>query len=344
MTGFCGTQDRSFLPLVFPNGNMLAIRTIASHLHSPHQGIHMHPPLSRRQFAVLAATAAAGTRYSVAAPSAVSVQDLIDRIHKQATPNWPQNYPRGLIAGDSAQPVHGIVTTSQASVDVLRKTVSAGANLIFTCEPTFFSLADGRTPPPSSNQRPGGNQPGISPTDPILLAKKQFIDKNNLVIYRVTDRWKSAEDFSLALGARLGWSKGDINTDVVSYTIPARPLSEVVTEIKSKLSIRGGMRVVGKLDTAIQRVTILPGLHTLADVLQYMPKSDLLLIGETRDWEGAEYSSDVVAAGMKKAYVQVGRIVTEDPGMGAFAEWMQGFTTEVPIHNIPATDPYWRPR
>jgi putative NIF3 family GTP cyclohydrolase 1 type 2 len=299
---------------------------------------------SRRRFAVLAATAAAGTRYSVAAPSTVSAQELIDIINKQATPNWPQNYPRGLIAGSTAQPVHGIVTTSQASVDVLKKAVSVGANLIFTCEPTFFSLADGRTPPPSSNQRPGGNQPGISPTDPILLAKKRLIDNNNLVIYRVADRWKSAEDFSLALGSMLGWSKGHINTDAVSYTIPALPLSEVITEIKSKLNIRGGMRVVGKPDTAIQRVAILPGLHPLADVLQYMPQSDLLLIGETRDWEGAEYSSDAVAAGMKKAYVQVGRIVTEDPGMGAFANWIQGFITEVPIHNIPATDPYWRPR
>ena len=209
--------------------------------------------------------------------------------------------------------------------------------------PPYFSLADGRTPPVSPNRRPGGGQPGISPTDPILLAKKQLIDKNNLIIYRVADRWKSSEDFSLALGATLGWSKGRINTDAVSYTIPARPLSEAVTEIKSKLNIRGGMRVVGKPGTTIQRVAILPGLRSLADLLQIFPKSDLVLIGETRDWEGAEYSSDAVAAGMKKAYVQVGRIVTEDPGMGAFSKWMQEFITEVPIHNIPATDPYWRP-
>jgi putative NIF3 family GTP cyclohydrolase 1 type 2 len=304
----------------------------------------MHPLLlSRRQFAVLAATAAAGSRYSGAASSAVSTQELIDRIHKQALPNWSQNYPSGLIAGDPAQPVHGIVTTSQASVDVLKRAVTTGANLIFTCEPTYFSVADGRTAPPSPNPRPGGGQPGISPTDPILLAKKQFIDKNKLIIYRVTDRWKSADDFSVALGATLGWSKGHINTDAVSYTIPARPLSQVITEMKSKLNIRGGIRVVGKPDTPIQRVVILPGLHPLADVLQYMPKSDLLLIGETRDWEGAEYSSDAVAAGMKKAYVQVGRIVTEHPGMGAFSKWMQEFITEVPISNIPATDPYWRP-
>ena len=335
------------------------------------------PFLTRRQFAVMAAGAAATARYGLApvaaqapAKSGLTSQQVIDRVREQAGAGWPRNASGGLKAGSPDTPVRGIAATAMATMDVLRQAVKSGANLIFTYEPTYFGANDGAAPapraaadgPPQSGGAqaggrgqaggsgqgggpPGGGRgpQGISLTDPVFIAKKTFIEQNGLVVYRVGDHWKAGEDLSLALAATMGWSANRVADDPLSYTIPAKPLGDVLAEIKQKLNIRGGMRAIGDRGTKIQRVAVLPGLRPLPDLLKYLPHSDLLLLGESRDWEGPEYASDADFAGLKKCYAQVGRVVSEDPGMMAFAKWMQTFVKEVPVQAIAATDPFWRP-
>ena len=312
----------------------------------------MNPPrLSRRHFAILAGGAAAISRYgfaSLAAPapseSALSAQQVMDRIGSHANAAWQQTPPRGLIAGNPDTPVRGVATTAMATMDVLKQAAKSGLNLVLTYEPTYFSQSDGRTLPSGRGPQggPGGGQP-LSPTDPVLVAKKAFIEKNGLVIYRVGDHWQAGEDLSLALAATMGWTNHRVADDPLSYTIPPRTLGDVLAELKLKLAIRGGMRVVGDPRSSVQHIAVLPGLRPMPDLLHYLPKSDLVIIGETRDWEGPEYSSDANAAGLKKGYAQIGRVVSEDPGMVSFSRWLQTFVKEVPVQAIAATDPYWRP-
>jgi putative NIF3 family GTP cyclohydrolase 1 type 2 len=323
------------------------------------------PPISRREFAVLAASAAATTRYGFASladqasvKSTITAQQVIDRIHAQARTGWPQTASAGLKAGNADVQVRGLATTAMATMDVLKQAVKSGANLILTYEPTFFGQGDGlpsppgRGPqggpqggPPQGGPQGGGGRPqqGLAPTDPVLMAKKAFIEQNGLVVYRIGDHWKAGEDLSLALGATLGWSKGRIPNDPFTYMVPSRTLAEVLAEVSQKLGVRGGMRVVGDPKTKVQRIALLPGLRPLSDILKYLPQTDLVFVGETRDWEGPEYSSDANAAGMKKGYVALGRVVSEDPGMQSFAKWIQTFLKEVPVQAIAAMDPYWRP-
>jgi putative NIF3 family GTP cyclohydrolase 1 type 2 len=47
-----------------------------------------------------------------------------------------------LMAGDWRNEVTGIVTTFMATVDVIKDTISKGANLIITHEPTYFTGLD----------------------------------------------------------------------------------------------------------------------------------------------------------------------------------------------------------
>lgn len=311
----------------------------------------MNPPiLSRRKFVALAAGAAtaqcsfASVRGQLPAKSTMSAEQMIDLIHKQAIVGWPQSRAAGLKAGNAEVPVRGVATTAMATMDVLRQASKAGLNLIFTNEPTFYGRNEGVTPPASAAPgRGNGEQQGVSPADPVLLAKKAFIEQNGFVIYRIGDGWIAGNDLSIGLGTALGWSKNKVADDPVSYVIQAKTLGEVLAEIKLKLGARGGMRVVGDPHMKVQRVALLPGLRPLSDVLKYLPQSDLVIIGETRDWEGPEYSSDANAAGFKKGYAQIGRVVSEDPGMLAFSKWVQSFVKEVPVQAIAAGDPYWRP-
>ena len=60
--------------------------------------------------------------------------------------DWGSDDVDTFKAGDPSTIVTGVVTTSMATLDVLQKAVQAGANLIITAAPTFYSKADLSTP------------------------------------------------------------------------------------------------------------------------------------------------------------------------------------------------------
>jgi hypothetical protein len=103
------------------------------------------------------------------------------------------------------------------------------------------------------------------------------------------------------------------------------------------------MRIIGKADTRVQKVAILPGTIPIQTTLAVLPDVDVIIAGEIREWESSEYARDVVHAGRNKGLIVVGRSLSEDPGMNVCAAWLKTIVTDVPIRWIPAGDPYWRP-
>jgi hypothetical protein len=69
---------------------------------------------------------------------------------------------------------------------------------------------------------------------------------------------------------------------------------------------------------------------------------DMIVAGEVREWENTHYAADIFTAGEKRTLVTVGRVVSEEPGMRACAEWLKTVVKEVPATWIDAGDPYWR--
>jgi hypothetical protein len=67
--------------------------------------------------------------------------------------------------------VSGVVTTSLATLDVMRRAVKSGANLIVTSGPTFYSRTDSPAPPAGRGR--GTAQPP-STSDPVFTAKNEF--------------------------------------------------------------------------------------------------------------------------------------------------------------------------
>jgi putative NIF3 family GTP cyclohydrolase 1 type 2 len=106
--------------------------------------------ISRRDFVALAAAAAVGaplTPNNERALAAVTAQEVVDRIKKNVGVDWSSDEVDTFKAGDPSTVVTGVVATSMATLDVLRKAVQAGANLVITAAPTFYSRADLSTPP-----------------------------------------------------------------------------------------------------------------------------------------------------------------------------------------------------
>jgi hypothetical protein len=316
----------------------------------------MHP-ISRRKF--IALTAATGvataplTLMARPAGGAVTAQEIVDRIKRNIGVDWKPDTVDTFKAGDPSTVVSGIVTTSLASLDVLGRAVKSGANMIVTCEPTFFSKADTPTPPVRRGFGPGSSGPGGPPSpppappppDPVFSAKDAFIKRHSLVVFRLSDNWRlrTPDPFAQGIADSCGWSQFGGAGDPGHFSIPETSLDALVSHVKKSLKSRGGMRIVGDPELRLRKVALLPGTTAIQASIETLPGVDAIVAGEVREWESVEYVRDTVALGGKKALILVGRIVSEDPGMLVCAQWLKTIVPEVASKWISAGDPYWRP-
>ena len=186
---------------------------------------------SRRQFVALAATGAAVVPFARSRGNAqggnITALEVIDRIKKNVGIDWRSDTVDTFKIGDPATVVKGIVTTSLATMDVLRHAVKGAANLVITCGPTFYSRADSAAPPAGrggagSQGTPTQGPPPPSAPDPVFAAKADFIKNHNLVVWRFSDHWRLRKPDPLAQGLieALDWLRFRVADD------PTRVASE----------------------------------------------------------------------------------------------------------------------
>jgi putative NIF3 family GTP cyclohydrolase 1 type 2 len=302
--------------------------------------------LSRREFVRLSTAGAVASPFLIqpstllraAAPTA---QDLVDRIRTSLGVPWKSDTVDTFKAGDPSTVVTGVVTTSLATIDVLRRAVKTGANMIITSGPTFYSRTDSPLPP-------GGRGRGAAappPADPVFAAKNEFIKQNNLVVWRFSDHWRlrTPDPFGQGLIDALGWAKRPAGNASGHISVPAVTLEALVADVNARLDARGGMRIIGDPRTRLQTIAVLPGTVPIQAALTHLPKVDAIIAGEIREWESSEYVRDAVTAGRDKALILVGRTVSEDPGMKLCGQWLQTIMPEAPVRWLSVGDPYWRP-
>jgi putative NIF3 family GTP cyclohydrolase 1 type 2 len=294
--------------------------------------------ISRRRFALLAGTAGV-TPLALAGAEPLTAEAVAGRIQAQLGGDWPATGPDGFKAGDPSTVVKGIATTAMATLDVLKQAVKANSNLVLTYEPTFYGRADGRAP-----AAPGRGPAGFGADDPVVKGKREFIEKNGLVVFRLRDHWQARKenDMVTGLAGALGWSAHRVKSDDALYDISPATAEETVALIRAKLNLRGGLRAVGDRKATVRRVLLFPGSMTPATMWQRYSEVDMMVAGEVREWENTHYAADIFSAGEKRTLVTVGRVVSEEPGMRACAEWLKTVVKDVPATWIGAGDPYWR--
>lgn len=286
--------------------------------------------IGRRGFVRLTGAAMLARGPAAAQSAPITVQQAIERIQKNIGVTWQTETLDGVKAGDISTQLTGIATTAMATMDVLDRAVRAKTNLVLTVEPVFFGRVD---------------KPSLGADDPVYLAKKGFIDKNGLVVFRFTDHWRARkpDPFAIGLARAMKWTKYRVADDPLNYEIPSIAIAALADDLAKQLKARAGIRVVGERQARVRRISLLPGVSALAATMKALPDCDLIVAGETREWESVEYAQDTVAAGQKKGLIMLGRVMSEDPGMNVCAEWLKGLIPEVPARWLPTGDPYWRP-
>ena len=153
--------------------------------------------VTRRSFVKIAGTAAA-SELSVQGADALTALATVRRLQSALGAERQTDGRDGFKAGDPTTLITGIAVTAMATMDVLRQASKAGANLIVTHEPTFFCRQDGPLPPGSAGER--RRRRGLSAEDPVYQAKQDFIEENELAVFRLHESWLSRKGSEMTAG------------------------------------------------------------------------------------------------------------------------------------------------
>jgi len=291
---------------------------------------------------------------------AITAQAIVERIQQELGPGWKDSSVDTFLGGKPDSEVKGIVTTFAPTLEVLRKAVASGKNMIISRESPFWARAAAQLRPGTGAISAGagagaaGRGPASMDNDPVYRVKREYIASNNLVVYRFFENWNARRpDPQLqGLAKALGWEKSykpsggePWATNNGFFAIPPSTLKQTAQSIKKTLKMKS-IRVGGDPEVRVTKVALWHGMYWIADMQKMLsePGVDLIVVGEPQ-WENelSLYSFDLHAAGQKKGMIVLGQEVSEEPGCGEMATWLKSFVTEVPVEWIPAGEPSWMP-
>jgi len=262
----------------------------------------------------------------------LTAREIIQRIQEHVGVPWQKETVDTFKAGDPDTKVTGIAVTMMATFDVLQRAAASHANLIITHEPTFYSHLDDLKEIPQKEN------------DPVLAEKLAFIKEHHLVVWRFHDHWhrRTPDGIEAGMTHALRWEAFQDKQNQYLFTIPETTLDKLAAELKAHLELHT-MRVVGDPQMKITRVALSPGAAGMQREIGALENPDiqLLITGESREWETVEYAADAVSEMKNKALIVLGHIPSEQAGMEECTRWLKTFVSEVPVKFVPAAQPFW---
>jgi len=258
-----------------------------------------------------------------------TVQQVIDIILKEISNPRIQNTVDKIRSGSADQEVTGIVTTMFPTIDVIEKTKQAGANFIIAHETPFYNNPD---------------ETDWLKEDEVYRYKVDLLNRYKIAIWRFHDNWHAHQPDGIAIGnlIKLGWQQyyNPKTPRLITLQEPMK-LKSIVDLVKKKLGI-STVRLVGDLKQSCKTIYMAFGYmdpKMQIPVIQQM-KPDLILSGETREWETVERVRDGLAIGQKTSLLVLSHAVSEEAGMEYAAQWLQPRLPGTKVTHIPSNNPF----
>jgi putative NIF3 family GTP cyclohydrolase 1 type 2 len=255
---------------------------------------------------------------------------VVALIQENVGVEWQKETVDTFKGGSAATPVTGIAVTMMATMDVLQRASASGLNMVITHEPTYYAHLD--TPE------------GIEASDPVWTAKREFVEKRGMAVWRFHDHWhmRSPDGIEAGMVHALGWERFQRKDDPYLFVMPETTVEALAQEVAKKLE-SPVVRVVGEAGMKVTKVAFSPGAAGARREMRALERDDVeaLLVGETREWETVEYAADAVTQGREKALIVIGHIPSEQAGMQECARWLKGFVKDVPVEFVGAKEPWW---
>lgn len=258
-----------------------------------------------------------------------SIRDVVRQIEGSLPENADGKTVDTFKSGNPDDAVRGIVVSFTATREVLARAVELGANFVITHEPTFYNHMD---------------EVDFLEGDPAYFSKKDYLDRHGLVLWRFHDGWHRRRPDGILEGMvqRLGWSMPGPSEDPNLCLIEPLSLRELAGHCRKRLET-GVVRVAGDLSMRCSRVALLPGACGGRRQMDVMRKAeaDVVICGESPEWETCEYVRDATSAGIPKGLIVLGHANSEEAGMEFCAEWLRSLLPgSLPVHYVKAGDPF----
>lgn len=261
----------------------------------------------------------------------MTAQDVVDLVDAHLGVPRREVTVDEYLAGEPDQEVHGVAFTMMATLDVLQRAAAQGLDLVFSHEPLYF------------HHREEWNAMLADADDPVHRSKAAFIAEHGLVVRRLHDAVHDTRPDRIIDGAAhvLGWKdfeRGDLRG---VFDIPATTLGALAGHAARAFGA-SALRYIGDPELPVSVAGLQPGFFGFEKNRAALarPEVDVLLIGESNEWETAAYAADAVSAGLAKGLIVIGHVPSEQEGMaataGRLAELLPGF----PVAFVPTADPF----
>jgi len=251
-----------------------------------------------------------------------SVGDIMDAFIAEV-PNAPlESTVDTLKSGSRDQVVTGIVTTMFATISVIQKAIELNANFIIAHEPTFYNHLD---------------ETEWLENDPVYNYKADLLEKHGIAIWRNHDYVHSLAVDGVQAGVvnELGWN--DYYQENAVLNLPKTSMKNLINHIKNKMGIPA-IRYVGDLDQIVSKILLLPGAMGGRRQIELLmqEKPDVIIVGESPEWETPEYVRNANEMGEKISLIVIGHSASEEGGSEFMAEWLRKNIPEVNVVHFPS--------
>jgi putative NIF3 family GTP cyclohydrolase 1 type 2 len=258
-----------------------------------------------------------------------TAEQVIATIIKHTGSNTIQNTVDVIKEGDPQTQVSGIISCMFATMDVLKQAVAKKCNLIIVHEPLYYNHLD---------------ETKTLQNDEVYLEKKRYITDNKLVIWRFHDYIHRMKPDGIETGmvAKLGWKNYVVKGSTNQFVLPETTFKELLKNLK-QIFPKNAFYVIGNPDMKVSKVRLAAGAPGSATHIRLLEDKniDVLLAGESPQWETYEYMRDAVAQGRNKAIVFLGHISSEEAGMDYCSTWLKSFISDVPIYFVESGPSFW---
>jgi putative NIF3 family GTP cyclohydrolase 1 type 2 len=231
--------------------------------------------------------------------------------------------------GNPETPVTGIVTSMFGTMEVLKKAVELKCNLIIVHEPLYYNHLD---------------ETAQFQSDPVFLEKKKYINDHKLVIWRFHDYIHMMQPDGIESGMlkKLGWKDYVVSGHLDQFVLPETTLKGLLNYLK-QIFPKNAFYVIGDPGMKLTRIKFAPGAPGSQTHIRLLEQDDteVVIAGESQQWETYEYMRDAVSQGRKKAIIFLGHIASEEAGMDYCAEWLKSFIKDIPVRFVESGPSYW---
>lgn len=253
----------------------------------------------------------------------VTVGDIMDAFINQVPEAPFSQTVDTLKMGSRDQVVTGVVTTMFATMEVIERAIELGANFIIPHEPTFFNHAD---------------ETDWLEDDEVFQSKYRLMKDHGIALWRNHDYIHRLVDDGVRIGVvkELGWETY-YKPGSPLLKIPPTSLRSLIDHAKGKLGVPS-MRYAGDLGQTCEKVLLMPGAAggraQIEGIMKFDP--DVLICGESNEWETPEYVRAANASGKKLSMILIGHSASEEGGSEFLKTWLEGQFPGLPVHHIPS--------